>query len=1689
MNATISLSAGQNRLALRKTVAKVMLHTMALSFLTLPLASTQIQPQKAEAATVVRSDINPMHGPLCQPGNCTEHWNGNGKLPPQLLISSLQAGELVTASNLSGNVDWGGNDAGAQNPSSGIDGPNNSIDRNIPKLLCLVQFTDDANRIIRPNVATRGNHGALTLREIASGVAVPAGATKMYGSFGDTRYDDNNGHCFFNLSVQPVQQPQNNQLTCVIEQISIPRTVQPGQQATISFGFRNTGNTTLPAGQTTLVFEPTFNGLSILPGLSTIALTQSVAPGAIATFTRTLTVPTQGGEYAVVAKAQLNGTNISPWVCGTPMTVTAPLVDSAACVTANVTPTVARPGENVHVSITWRNTGTTTWGPNAGSQGYTLARANYTGTPFPGFQGLQFNPSWTVAPGATRVFEFDVTAPAQSGTYQFVTEMKRNGSPITTNVCGGAVTVQEAPPVPRDAGICFGSEGPLNAHTNSSVVIRTTFRNTGTTNWDPAQGYSFIRESSQYTPFPGFQGAALTRIVRPGESITVDLPFTTPSTPNYYVAFLKIAKNGQALSPECGWGVHVATAAPTNTTVTAQKQVSQASHLVAGGQITYNIPLTNAAVSAQGVRITDIIPTGLTFERSSDPRCTINGSSVICGNGSNFNLSPNFNGAITIVFNIPQNFCAGVTSGSRTVFNSIRVEGSNFSTVNASTTAHVHCPQVNNNTQVQLTKFLDQQNSDIRVNGEIKYGITIRNTGNVTTSGMVVSDLIPAGTSFVRASDGRCSFNASTNRVTCPLEIANEGTISVTLRINQCGTLTNMATATGNNMPNAQSNTVTTTVTCPPANTQVQLTKFVEPTNSNIRIDGQIVYGITIRNTGNVPTSGLVVTDQLPAGTSFIRASDDRCTVAQNRVSCPLSISHQGTIYITAKINQCGTLTNMATATGNNMPNAQSNTITTNVECQAQTGCINIQKEAFDAQNNRLSSVPQFAFRLNGNQSTVNDVQGNARFSNVPVGQHTVSENAAQGWENFNITPSNGVVTVAAGNNCANVTFKNRQIVQGNGTITINKTAPSTTTQNGSFAYTIAVTNTSSQNSVQGVSVTDFIPSDLQYISSSSDCAIAGTSVLTCTIGSLSPLQSRTLTINVQVKNTNTCVNRTITNTATAHANGLNSVTSSVSTQVRCDQQNGSLAISKTGPSTVNQNGTLAYNVSVTNSSSVAVNNVVVTDTLPSLLQFVSANGCSNQNNIVTCNVGSLNAGETRQFTINTQLVNFITCTPATITNIAYATATGVSQVQSTQVSTQLQCNTPGQNFTINITDTPDPVRADAPLSYTLQVTNNTNSSQTVDVRQVLPSQVDFNFASENGSHSNGVITWSNQFFSANQTRTYNVTVRTRSSLRDGDTLFTTATAGNAQDTENTRVIDDINQGDDDLDITITDTPDPVRPCEELTYRIRVRNNGDTDRTVTLIAELDRDTEFEDASDNGDERGSDEVEWRNLRIDRDDSEEVELTVKVDCEADDTLNLRARAAEASDTERTDVEEGNIPQQPNNGNLSFTKTASLSTAQPGDTVTYTVTIRNNTNQTVTSVYVNDTFNSNQLQMLSVGTGVQNGSQLTWNIGTLNPGESRILTYTAQISSSLRHGDIVVNNASLTSNLGTLTAYANISIIQQLPQTGNGFTDDIDDGSQFIRRRVAAAGTAGPIAAAASIGFTALGAVGYFGRRFFI
>ena len=101
------------------------------------------------------------------------------------------------------------------------------------------------------------------------------------------------------------------------------------------------------------------------------------------------------------------------------------------------------------------------------------------------------------------------------------------------------------------------------------------------------------------------------------------------------------------------------------------------------------------------------------------------------------------------------------------------------------------------------------------------------------------------------------------------------------------------------------------------------------------------------------------------------------------------------------------------------------------------------------------------------------------------------------------------------------------------------------------------------------------------------------------------------------------------------------------------------LSITKTGPTEVNLGDSFSYTLEVNNAGPSTARNVVVTDTLPAGVEFVSATPSTGSvnvvNNVLTWNVGNLASGAGASLTID---VKVLPTTPATLLNNASVTST-----------------------------------------------------------------------------------------------------------------------------------------------------------------------------------------------------------------------------------------------------------------------------------------------------------------------------------------------------------------------------------------------------------------------------------------------
>lgn len=109
------------------------------------------------------------------------------------------------------------------------------------------------------------------------------------------------------------------------------------------------------------------------------------------------------------------------------LTATIPIspYPNSSTFTSQQLPTQMAPGETVPVSITMHNTGTTNW---TKSEGYKLGSIDPEDNMTWGTNRAELEEGETIAPGESKTFSFDITAPTDSNIYRFQWKMIQEGN-------------------------------------------------------------------------------------------------------------------------------------------------------------------------------------------------------------------------------------------------------------------------------------------------------------------------------------------------------------------------------------------------------------------------------------------------------------------------------------------------------------------------------------------------------------------------------------------------------------------------------------------------------------------------------------------------------------------------------------------------------------------------------------------------------------------------------------------------------------------------------------------------------------------------------------------------------------------------------------------------------------------------------------------------------------------------------------------------------------------------------------------------------------------------------------------------------------------------------------------------------------------------------------------------------------
>lgn len=185
-------------------------------------------------------------------------------------------------------------------------------------------------------------------------------------------------------------------------------------------------------------------------------------------------------------------------------------------------------GQVSTVSVTMRNTGTTTW--TAGTS-YRL-----------GSQNPQDNTTWgvgradlgtSVAPGQQYTFTFNVTAPATAGTYNFQWRMLREGVEWFGAASNNA-TVSVTVPPPLNAASFVSQSVSASALGGQVKTVSVTMLNTGNTTWTAASGYGLGSQNPENNMTWGLNRVAVGTSVAPGQQYTFTFNITAPAAAGTY---------------------------------------------------------------------------------------------------------------------------------------------------------------------------------------------------------------------------------------------------------------------------------------------------------------------------------------------------------------------------------------------------------------------------------------------------------------------------------------------------------------------------------------------------------------------------------------------------------------------------------------------------------------------------------------------------------------------------------------------------------------------------------------------------------------------------------------------------------------------------------------------------------------------------------------------------------------------------------------------------------------------------------------------------------------------------------------------------------------------------------------------------------------------------------------------------
>ena len=736
--------------------------------------------------------------------------------------------------------------------------------------------------------------------------------------------------------------------------------------------------------------------------------------------------------------------------------------------------------------------------------------------------------------------------------------------------------------------------------------------------------------------------------------------------PNVAVFDIQVGQQtGQVVAFTHGRGAFVLSDEPKGADLALTK-MDDPDPVVQGEELTYLLKVTNFGPEvANDVVVKDTLPPGVTLLSVTPSQGTCTGNAPITCNLGNLAVGAEVQIRIVVRADTLGEICneAEVTSSSRDPF-----EGNDRAR---------QCTTVKEGeADLSVTKTDDPD--PILIGRSLTYTIVVRTHGPDKAKNVVLTDVLPADVRFVSASasQGTCS---GTGPITCNLGELRKGQgirVTIVVKPQKEGEICNKASVTAKEKdPDTSNNSDTECTEVEKSDKEEADLEVTKTDHPDPAVVGQeVVYTVTLTNFGPDTAKAAGIREILPVNSDFVSATPSQGSCdppdSNGRFFCTFGDIERGksvTVIIVVR-----PLPGLGIRVFCNDVLAFSDTDDFDFNNNSHVECTEVLEGATD-----LSVVKQdmpdpvlvgqdITYAITVRNGGPNPATGGVLTDSLPAGVDLVSASSSQGTGTGTnpITCNLGDLAVGAtvsitiivrpgragticdeasvtatepdqdpGNNrareCTEVTREPADLA------VVKRDDPDPVKAGEDLTYTLTVTN-HGPGDATGVVLTDSLPPDVDLVSvSPSQGTCTGTNPITCSLEDLDSGASATVTIVVRPQIPGTICDEASVDGVEPDPN-LNNNHARECTVVQGEGAD-LFVVKRDNPDPVLAGQDLTYSLTVTNNGPEDATGVVLTDSLPPDVDFVSANAsqgsCSGMNPI-TCNLGNLASGATATVTI-----------------------------------------------------------------------------------------------------------------------------------------------------------------------------------------------------------------------------------------------------------------------------------------------------------------------------------------------------------------------------------------------------------------------------------------------------------------------